>query len=85
MRPLTLLQNSYSSFEEEQGKFEVEDRMWSARDRAIIAKTEQYLEKSESIKVEIEELEYLLGPRTTPGTFFQNPGRSKGRKWLCDI
>ena len=32
MMPLAPLQNSYSSFEEEQGHFEVEDQMWSARD-----------------------------------------------------
>ena len=35
--------------------------MWSARDRTIIAKTKQYLEGSTSLKVEIEELESLLG------------------------
>ena len=35
--------------------------MWSARDRTIIAKTKQYLEESKSLKVEIEELESLLG------------------------
>ena len=40
MMPPTPLQNSYSSFEEEQGHFEVEDQMWSARDRTIIAKDE---------------------------------------------
>ena len=44
MMPPTPLQNSYSSFEEEQGHFEVEDQMWSARDRAVIAKTKQSLE-----------------------------------------
>ena len=62
MTPPTPLQNSYSSFEEEQGHFDVEDQIESARDRTVIARTKQYLEKSESIKVEIEELESLLGP-----------------------
>ena len=38
---------------------EVEDQIWSARDRAVIAKTEQYLEESYSMKVEVEELESL--------------------------
>ena len=33
MMPPTPLQNSYSSFEEEQGHFEVEDQIWSASDR----------------------------------------------------
>ena len=39
--------------------------MWSARDRTIIAKAMQYLEESKSLKVEIEELESLLGPDDT--------------------
>ena len=49
MRLLTPLQNSCSSFEEEQENFEVEDQMWRGRDRAIIAKTKQYLEGSKSL------------------------------------
>ena len=59
---MTPLQSSYSSFEEEQGHFEVEDRIWSARDRTVTARTKQYLEESKSSKVEVEELESLLGP-----------------------
>ena len=39
--PPTPLQNSCSSFEEEQWHFEVEDQIWSARDRTIIARTKQ--------------------------------------------
>ena len=35
--------------------------MWSARHRAVTAKAKQNLEKSESIKVETEELESQLG------------------------
>ena len=50
MMPPTPLQNSYSTFEEEQEHFEVEDQMWSARDRTIISKTKQYLEESKSFK-----------------------------------
>ena len=61
MMPPTPLQDSYSSFEEEQGHFEVEDQIWSARDRTVIARTKQYLEESKSLKVEVEELESLLG------------------------
>ena len=56
----TPLQNSYASFEEEQEHFEVEDQLWSARERVVIAKAKRYLEKSESVKVEIEELESQL-------------------------
>ena len=62
MMPPTPLQNSYSSFEEEQEHFEVEDQIWCARDRTVIARTKQYLEESESLKVEVEELESLQGP-----------------------
>ena len=62
MMPPEPLQNSYSSFEEEQGHFEVEDQIWSARDRTVTARTKRYLEVSQNIKVEIEELESLLGP-----------------------
>ena len=62
MMPPTPLQNSYSSFEEEQGHFEVEDQMWSARDRTVVARTKRYLEVSQNTKVGIEELESLLGP-----------------------
>ena len=49
----TPLQNSCSSFEEEQELFEVEDQIWSARDRTVIARTKQYLEESKSLKVVI--------------------------------
>ena len=54
------LQNSYSSLEEEQEQFEVEDQIRSARDRTAIARTKQHLEESKSLKVEVEELESLL-------------------------
>ena len=80
MIPPTPLQNSYSSFEEEQGHFEVEDQMWSARDRTIIAKTKQYLEESESLKVEIEELESLLGPDDTDVDFRRILEEARGEK-----
>ena len=36
--------------------------MWIAKERTIIARTKQYLEESYSVKVEVEELEELLGP-----------------------
>ena len=59
MMPPTPLQNSYSSFEEEQGHFAVEDQIWSARHRTVIARTKQYLKESKSLNVEVEELESL--------------------------
>ena len=42
-------------------EFEGEHR-WSARDRTVIARMEQYLNENDNIRVEIEELEFLLGP-----------------------
>ena len=36
----------------------MEGRRWSARERTIIARTKQY-----SVKVEVEEVEDLLGPQ----------------------
>ena len=62
MTPPTPLQNSYASFEGVQESYEVEGRRWSARERTIIARTKQYLKGSYSVKVEVEELEDLLGP-----------------------
>ena len=55
--------------------------MWSARDRTIIAKTKQYLEESKNLKVEIEELESLLGPDDTDVSFrriLEKQGTKKG-------
>ena len=62
MTPPTPLQNSYASFEGEQGSYEVEGPGRSARERTIIARTKQYLEESYSVKVAVEELEDFLGP-----------------------
>ena len=38
----------------------MEDQIWSARDRTVIARTKRYLEVSQNMKVEIEELESFL-------------------------
>ena len=80
MRPPTPLQNSYSSFEEEQENFEVEDEMWSAKDKTIIAKTKQHLEESKSLKAEIEELESLLGPEDSDVDFRRISEEARDRK-----
>ena len=42
-------------------EYEGEHR-WTARDGTVIAKMEQYLNEYDNMKVEIEELEFLLGP-----------------------
>ena len=38
------------------------ERRWTARDRVVITRMEQYLDESDSLKVEVDELELLLGP-----------------------
>ena len=62
MTPPTPLQNSYASFEGEQGSYEVQGRGWSAKERTLMARTKQFLERSHSAKVQVGELEDLLGP-----------------------
>ena len=51
--------------DQDSGGYEVEyqgEHRWTARDRAVTAKMEQYLNENHNMKVEIEELEFLLGP-----------------------
>ena len=57
-------QSSYPSIEARQWQTEMEDQGigWNARDRTVIAKLEKYLNESDCLKLEIEELELLLGP-----------------------
>ena len=62
MTPQTPLQNSYASFEGEQERCEVEGWGWSVKERTLTAWTTQFLERSYSVKVQVEELEDLLGP-----------------------
>ena len=54
MTPPTPVQNSYTSFEREEGSYEEEGRG--------IARTKQFLETSYIVKVRVEELEGFLGP-----------------------
>ena len=44
-----------------EGEYEGEQR-WTTRDRTITAKMDQYLNESDHRKVEIEDLELVLGP-----------------------
>ena len=62
MTPPTPVQNSYNSFEREQGSFEGEGRGKNARVRTTTARTTQFLERSYRVKVRVEALEALLGP-----------------------
>ena len=45
MTPPTPMQNSYTSFEWEQGSCEAEGRGWNARERTILVRTKQYFWK----------------------------------------
>ena len=47
----------------------MEDQNWSARDRKVTARTKQYLEEGKKMKVDIEELESLLGPEDLDADF----------------
>ena len=71
--PPTPQQSSHSSTEAVQSQTEVKDQesgsyekelesqhLWNARDGTVIARMEEYLNKSDSIKVEIVELQSLL-------------------------
>ena len=62
MTPPTPMLNSCTSLDGKQGSYEEEGSGWNARERTIIARTKQYLEKSYSVKVQVEALEALLGP-----------------------
>ena len=51
--------------DQESGSCEMEyegEHRWTARDRTFIARMEQFLNENDNMKVEIEELELLLGP-----------------------
>ena len=53
------------------GRYEAEGEGWSARERTIIARTEQFLERSFSVKVRVEELGGLLFPEDVDVDFMR--------------
>ena len=63
----------------------MEDQTWSARDRTVIARTKQYLEENKSLKVEVEELESLLGPDDSDVDFRRILQEARNEKRLRDI
>ena len=63
----------------------MEDQTWSARDRTVIARTKQYLEENKSLKVEVEELESLLGPDDSDVDFRRILQEARDDKRLRDI
>ena len=63
--PSTPQQSSHSSYEELQwqAEMEVQGSSWSVRERKVFfAKKEDYLNKHDSVKVEVEELELMMSP-----------------------
>ena len=64
MTPPTPQQSSQSWNEDTQWQteMEVQGSSWSARERTVVARMEKYLNDSDCMKLEIEELELLLGP-----------------------
>ena len=76
--------SSYSSIEAMQWQTEMEDQGsgWNARARALSAKMEKYLNESDCMKLENEELELLLGPEDSEVNLrhiLRNASRSGGR------
>ena len=61
MMPPTPQQSSHSSIEEMQWQAEMEAQgsSWSARERTVTARVENYLNKCDDMKLEIEALEQL--------------------------
>ena len=72
--------------DQEYGVYEKEHEVghrWTAHDRRIIAKMEQYLNESDIVNVEFEELELLLGPEDSEidvVCIVMNARRRKGRR-----
>ena len=64
MMPPTPRQSSSMPIEEMQWQTEMEAQgsCWGARDRTVFAGMENYLNKNDCFKLDIEELELLLGP-----------------------
>ena len=96
--PPTPQQSSQSSIEAMQWQTEVEDQesgsyrgefegehRWTARDRSVIARMEQYLNQSDSMRVEIEELESLLGPEDSEVDFSQILRYARTKKGWQDL
>ena len=65
--PPTPMHNSYTSFVRVHGRYEEEGRGWNARERTIVARTKQYLERSFTVKVQVEALEAVLVQRMWMG------------------
>ena len=65
MMPPTPQQSSSTSIEEMQWQTGMEEQgsSWSARERTVIARMENYLNKSDDMKLEIEELDLLMGSK----------------------
>ena len=63
----------------------MEDPICSARDRTVFAGTKRYLEVSQNMKVEIEELESLLCPDDSDVDFRRIVEEARDKKRLRKI
>ena len=82
--PPTQQQSPCSSIEATQWQTEMEDQgsVWNAPDSTVIAKMEQYPNDNDRMKLEIEELERLLGPEDSEVNLrhvLRNTSRRDGR------
>ena len=83
MTPPTPMQNSYTCFVRDHGRYKEEGKGWDARERTIIARTKQFLERSYSVKVRVEELKGFLGPEDVdvdPRRILKEARDEKGRR-----
>ena len=51
---------------------EMQANSWHARDRKVTARMEQYLKASDCLKLDLEELELLLGPEDSEVNLKEN-------------
>ena len=70
--------------DQESGSCEMEyegEHRWTARDRTVIARMEQYLNENDNMRVEIEELEFLLCPEDSEVDLRQILRYARRRRW----
>ena len=81
MMPPTPQHISHSSTDERQWQADLEAQpcIWSICERTAIAGKENYLDKSDDVKLEIEDLELLMDPESE---VYPNARKSKQNRWL---
>ena len=59
-------------------------KFWSARERTVIANMENYLDESDDMKLEVGELELLMGPGDSGSRSDVHPDACK-KEWQHDF